>query len=127
MKYSPLLVDALFHNLKPELSPQVPGIRTLCPTRWTVRAASLESIQLNYQTLEATWEEAVDIVKESDVKARINGVAAKMKEYDFLFCHLLAEKISKIMDNLSKTIRSTSMPAVEVCRLSQLSSEVLRN
>ena len=49
-----------------------------------MRAASLGSIQLNYATLEATWEEALDVVRESDIKARINGVAAKMKEFDFV-------------------------------------------
>ena len=53
LKYSPRR-DAIFHKLKDELSPHVPGIRTLCPTRWTVRGASLESIRLNYHTLEAT-------------------------------------------------------------------------
>ena len=52
----------------------------------SARAASLESIRLNYVTLEATWEEAVDVVRESDIKARINGVAAKMK---FFFCFVL--------------------------------------
>ena len=125
LKYSPRR-DAIFHKLKDELSPQVPGIRTLCPTRWTVRAASLESIRLNYEILEATWEEAVDVVKESDIKARINGVAAKMKEFDFLFCLLLSERILKHTDNLSKTIQATAMPAVEGHRLSQLCIEVLR-
>ena len=125
LKYSPCR-DAIFHKLKDELSPQVPGIRTLCPTRWTVRAASLESIRLNYQTSEATWEEAIDVVKESDVKARLNGVAAKMKEFDFLFCLLLAERILKHTDNLSKTIQATSMPAVEGRRLSQLCIEVFK-
>ena len=125
LKYSPQR-DAIFHKLKDELSPQVPGIRTLYTTRWTVRAASLESIRLNYVTLEATWEEAVDVVRESDIKARINGVAAKMKEFDFLFCLMLSERILKHTDNLSKTIQATSMPAVEGRRLSHLCTEVLK-
>ena len=53
LKYSPQR-DAIFHKLKEEISPQVPGLHNLCPTRWTVCAASLESIRLNYETLEAT-------------------------------------------------------------------------
>ena len=36
--------DAIFQKLKDELTPSVPGLRNLCPIRWTVRAASLESI-----------------------------------------------------------------------------------
>ena len=68
----------------------------------------------------ATWEEAEDVVKQADVKARITGVAAKMKEFNFLFCLMLAEKFLKHCDNLSRTIQSSSMPAVEARRLSEL-------
>ncbi len=62
LKYSPRR-DAVFHKLKEAMSPQVPGIRTLYPTRWIVRAKSLASIRLNYQTLEATWEETIEHCK----------------------------------------------------------------
>lgn len=124
VKFSPRR-DAIFTKLKAELSPQVPGLRNLCPTRWTVRAASLESIRLNYPTLLATWEEAVDVVKQTEVKARISGVAAKMMEFSFLFSLMLAERLLKHCDNLSKTMQSTSMPAVEARRLSKLCVAVL--
>ena len=53
LKFSPRL-DDLFQMLKQELSPQALGLRNLCPTRWTVCNLSLESIQLNYETLHAT-------------------------------------------------------------------------
>ena len=118
LKYSPRR-DAIFHKLKEEISPQVPGLRNLCPTRWTVRAASLESIRLNYETLEATWEEALAVVRESEVKARINGVATIMKTFGFLFGLILAERILKHTDNLSKTMQTSSMSAVEARSISQ--------
>ena len=35
-------------KLKEELAPSESGFRTLCPTRWTVRADSLASIRKNY-------------------------------------------------------------------------------
>ncbi len=53
----------------------------------------------------------------SDVKARINGVAAKMKEFRFLFCLILAERLLKHSDNLSKSMQATYMPAVEAKQL----------
>ena len=118
LKFSPRR-DAIFHKLKEEISPQVPGLRNLCPTRWTVRAASLESIRVNFETLEATWEEAVSVVRESDVKARINGVSSVMKTFDFLFGLMLAERILKHTDNLSRTLQASSMSAVEARLLSQ--------
>ena len=84
--------DAIFHKLNEELSPHAPGLRTLCSTRWTVRASSLESIRVNYETLEATWEEALAVARKSEMKARINGVAAVMKTFGFLFGLMLAER-----------------------------------
>ena len=120
LKYSACR-DAIFHKLKDEISPQVPGIHTLCPTRWTVRAASLESIRLNYQALVATWEEAVNVVKESEIKAQINGVAAKIKEFDFLFCLLLVERITQI--TLAKQLKQ---PQCLQLRVAGCLSEVLK-
>ena len=34
-------------NLKYELAPGNPGVKPLCPTRWTVRAESLRSVITN--------------------------------------------------------------------------------
>ncbi len=75
------------------MTPHVPGWHTLCPSRWTKRAASLESILQNYPTLFATGEEAAEVAKQPDVKARINGVAAQMKEFKFFYCLMLAERL----------------------------------
>ena len=41
------------------------------------------------------WEETAEVVKQADVKARINGVAAKMKELKFFHCLMLAERLLK--------------------------------
>ena len=37
--------EARFLNIKESVASSVPGIRILCPTRWTIRAASLQSVQ----------------------------------------------------------------------------------
>ena len=49
----------------------LPGIRVLCPTRWTVQADSLASVTKNYAILQSTWEEALEISEDSETKARI--------------------------------------------------------
>ena len=56
VKYSPRR-NALFDTLKSQLAPDSPGIRILCPTRWTVRADSLASILSNYVVLQELWDE----------------------------------------------------------------------
>ena len=42
---------AIFKNLKEEMASNSPGIRVLCPTRWTVRAEALKSILDNFNVL----------------------------------------------------------------------------
>ena len=74
----------------------------------------------------ATWDEALDVAKQSKLKARLNGVAAKMSEFNFLFCLMLAKLLLRHCDNLSNVIQTSSMPAVEAHSLSELCVKVFR-
>ena len=56
LKYSPKR-DRLFECLKQNIAPEMPGFTTLCPTRWTARAASLLSVIDNYTVLQELWDE----------------------------------------------------------------------
>ena len=87
------------------MAPDTPGLRVLCPTRWTVRAQSLESVIKNYTVLQELWVDCEDFVKEVDARARVNGVSAQMKCFDFLFGIALGELLLMHSDNLSKTLQ----------------------
>ena len=91
IKYSPKR-EAILKKIKTNLldAPTV-GIRTLCPTRWTVRADALGSIISNYEVLQLTCEESVDVCNDTEVKARIHGVSAQMKTFDYLYGVILSE------------------------------------
>ena len=56
--------EAIFKRLKgaKELEKGSPGIRVLCPTRWTVKADTLKSVLDNYETLIEVWEESLGYV-----------------------------------------------------------------
>ena len=69
------------------------SIKLVCPTRWTVRADSLHSIFENYTALFSTWEEAIDAAKDTESKARIQGVSSQMNTFNFLFGTFLAEMV----------------------------------
>lgn len=58
IKFSPKR-EATLRELKEEVGSDAPGIRTLCPTRWTVRAESLASISANYDNIQLLWESAL--------------------------------------------------------------------
>ena len=92
IKYSPKR-ESIFKKMKESVFSSSPGIRTLCPTRWTVRAESLSSIINNFEALRSTWEMAVDEVKDTETKSRIRGVAFQMETFDYYFGNHLATLI----------------------------------
>jgi hypothetical protein len=96
IKYSPRR-EGIFKELKRDIDVSTgnhsPGVRVLCPTRWTVRADSLGSIIGNYTALQSTWEEAIEIARDTETKARIGGVLAQMQSFDFLFGVVLGEML----------------------------------
>ena len=65
LKFSPRRGVA-FEKLKSELAPNVPGFRTLFPTRWTVKGESLQSVVDNYAVFQDLWEEAKSVTADSD-------------------------------------------------------------
>ena len=68
--------DAMLQNVKEQMSENSPGIRVLCPTRWTVRDQALQSITANYEALQMLWEESLDVVKDTEMRSCIQGVSS---------------------------------------------------
>ena len=127
IKYSPRR-EGIFRKIKDNLSSSCcPGIRVLCPTRWTVKAEALSSILTNFEVLQDTWEEAVEVVKDTEAKARIRGVSTQMKTFDYLFGNVLGELILKHADNLSSTLQHTSLSAAEGQQVAHMTVETLKS
>ena len=103
----------IFQRLKDELAPLDPGIRVLCPTRWTVKAEALKSIVDNFEVLQHLWEESLEYVKESEMRARILGVSDRMVKFDFFFGAILGETVLSHSDNLSRTLQKGDISASE--------------
>lgn len=124
LKYSPRR-DAIFHRIKAEVAPDTPSFRTLCPTRWTVRASSLQSVLDNYHVLQELWEEAIEIVGDSEVRARIGGTSAAMATFDYLFGITLGQLLLQHSDNLSKTLQNPLLMASEAQEIAALTCKTL--
>ena len=77
--------EVIFKKFADDIKAGSPGIHTLRPTRWTVQAEALTSISENYQALQSTWEAAKQAAKDTEMRARIIGVASQMEKFDFLF------------------------------------------
>ena len=75
VKFSPKQ-EALLHELKEETGSDAHGVRTLCPTRWTVHTESLANIIANYDSIKLLWEAPVHATSDTEVKARIHRVGS---------------------------------------------------
>jgi len=104
--------DALLQQIKQDVQAGIPGIRVLCPTRWTIRADSIKSILENYVYLLELWDEAYEETKDTDTKARIMGVAAQMTTFEFYYGASLAHLLLRHTDNLSRTLQHKHISAV---------------
>ena len=107
VKYSPCR-EALFREiqLQDDSAPgtQSVAVRALCPTRWTVQTDSMESIIRNYNTLQSLWDQAIDLIRDTETIARIRGVASQMKSFNYFFGLVLGEVLLRHTDNLSRTL-----------------------
>jgi len=124
LKYSPKR-DHMFEELKKEMAPETPGFRTLCPTRWTVRANSLKSVVDNYTVFQDLWDDCRAATSDTEIRARINGVDAQMQTFDFLFGVLLGHLILRHTDNLSRTLQQKDLSAAEGQEAARLTLETL--
>ncbi len=75
------------------------------------RADSLKSIFDNFEVLQELWEEAIDSVKDTEMKARINGVASQTKTFGYYFGICLGHLILKHSDNLSRALQKSDISA----------------
>ena len=103
------------------------GIRTMCPTRWTIRADSLRSIIDNYSVLQELWDWSLETITDTDMKARIRGVKHHMLEFDFYWGIHLAACLLRNTDALSKTLQKKDISAAEGHHLVQLTVKVLES
>ena len=111
--------QACLERLKAAMDMDSPGIRVLCPTRWTVRAETLQRILDNYKALQELWGESLTVVKDTEMKARLQGVASQMAKFDFIFGISLGALVLRHGDELSRTLQKTTISASEGMELSR--------
>ena len=120
LKYSPKR-DTLFEKIKKELAPDTPGFRVLCPTRWTVRANSLQSVIDNWLPLLELWDECLTQKNlNSEIKSRIIGVKHQMNTFDYFFGTSLGVLLLKHSDNQHTFMSATEGQSVSAMTVSTL-------
>ena len=94
-----------------------------------MRAQALKSITDNFSVLGEHWDESLEHFKDTEMKARIQSVAAQKKAFDFFFGVFLGFLISQHSDNLSRTMQRANMSAAgqEVVAMTLSTLASLRN
>ena len=125
LQYSPKR-QSLFDSIKSDMSPNTVGFRVLCPTRWTVRNETFNSILKNYEVILEVWDSILNDQPDSETRARINGVASQMRTFEYFFGVHLLYSILRHSDNLSKTMQHTKMSASEGQHLAKMTVTTLQ-
>ena len=81
----------------------------------------------NYETLEKTWEEALQVTQDTETIARILGVAAQMKIFTYFYGSMLGELVFKHIDNLSQTLQYGTISAVECQQIASMTVTTLNS
>jgi len=81
-------------KLSIESSTASTNLKPLCPTRWTVRASSMNSLLMNYQLTKSVMQELVEDKGEPSIKAA--GWLNQMEKFQTYFGLKLGKFMSKI-------------------------------
>ena len=103
---------SLFHQLKNELSYSTPGLKPLCPTRWTVRTGALDAVIKNYAVICSELEQ---ISKDScgEPSRKASGLLALMEKFSTYYGLKLSFLVFSATEQLSKILQSSSITAHE--------------
>ena len=95
-----------------------PGLRTLCPTRWTIRHASINSVLLNYKVLQETLDEVQK--GRDDYAAKARGILSRMETFEIYFGLKLAYLIFATSEQLLINMQAVKMTIQEAVHGAEL-------
>ena len=88
-------------------------LRLFCGTRCAVRAGSLTSIYKNYKDLEELWRWCLTEYKDREAKARVLGVQAQMRKFDYFYGLRLGILLLRHSNNLSTSLQTKDLCVAE--------------
>ena len=97
--------------MSPEI--QLPSLKPLCPTRWTVRTGAIDAVLKNYLVIQQTLEE---IREESsgDISSKSSGLISLMDKFDMYFGLKLSHIVFVAIEQLATTLQAKDVNA-QIC------------
>ena len=116
---------ALFKSIQQQFSVQAPGIKPLCPTRWTVRTGAIDSILQNYSAICESLEQ-ISSEGYGEPAAKLLGLRSLMTK----FAAFLGLKLSRLVfsptEQLSVTLQSHNINAQQAVSATKATKEYLQ-
>ena len=128
IKFSPkrlTIFDGLRKEVNVNQGDATSSLRNLCPTRWTVRHSSIESILTNYEILQTTLEEAQK--GHDDYAAKASGLLIRMEKFETYFSLRLGYLIFSASEQLSINLQSKDITIQEAIKGAILLSSYLNS
>ena len=118
IRYSPKR-SHLFKSLQSQLSPSAPGLKPLCPTRWTVRTGAIDSIIVNYGVLCDCLTE-VNAEGRDEYAIRAGGILHLMEKFSTYYGLKLSHLIFSGAEQLSRVLQGEDTNIQEAIQASKL-------
>ena len=99
---------AQFKCLQEEISKGLPGLKPLCPTRWTVRTGAIHAVISNYSIIYLELKK-IGTEASSEGSRKAIGIIAVMEKFATYFGLKLCYLILTTMKQLSKTLQYTDI------------------
>ena len=98
-------------------------MHAFCPTRWTVRGATLQSFINNHGELMEFWKWSLSVIKDTEIRGRIIGAKIIMKTFEFLFgCCAIGKTLLTQTDHLSEKLQDSKLSALEAQTFANLTA-----
>ena len=102
------------------------NLRPLCPTRWTLRLRSLQSVKKSFKPLRAQLNlMATEMKNDRIIRAKVAGFSNEMNSFKFIFWLTVCIELFETTTSLSKILQSSSISAGEGRKAAQLTLDVL--
>ena len=119
IKFSPKRLS-LFERVRKQVtlaegdSALTPSLRTLCPTRWTVRHSAIDGILTNYQALMST----LHVVQQGydEYAAKGKGLLTRMESFETYFSLKLAFLVFSAAEQFSTNLQAKDVTVTEGSR-----------
>ena len=121
IKFSPkrlYVFDSLRKDAAISGGEQMPSLRNLCPTRWTVRHSAINSILLNYEVLLRTLETVE--VGHDEYAAKAHGLHMRMESFDTYFGLKLAYTVYSAAEQFFVNLQVKNITVQEAIRGAKL-------